>query len=142
MRQALILVAAGVAALAGAQPNLLQNAGCEQATDGQPAAWSFENWKMGGVPGVTDGVADEGRSAASVTCATDQERGAWRQIVRFQGPRYVYFSAWYKTSFAGPASGEVKGAVVRFLFFRDVWKWDHPWILSFAAPPNATGEAV
>ncbi|MBM3474971.1 MAG: hypothetical protein FJX75_17050, partial [Armatimonadetes bacterium] len=118
-----------------AQPNLLQNPGFEQATDRKPTAWSFENWKMGGVPAVAEGVAHDGRAAASVTCANDQERGAWRQIVPFQGPRYVYFSAWYKTSVGSALTGE-KGPVVRFLFFRDAAKWDHPWIPSFAAPPS------
>ncbi|MBM3499219.1 MAG: DUF4962 domain-containing protein [Armatimonadetes bacterium] len=119
-----------------AQPNLLANGGFEEVRDGLPVGWAFENWRMGGVPGVGGGGGRAGGAAASVTCATDQERGAWRQIVPLQGPRYVYFAAWYRTSFAGPPPADGKGAVVRFLFFRDAAKWDHPWIPSFGAPPS------
>ena len=117
-----------------AQPNLLTNAGLEQTVEGRPVGWTFENWKMGGVPGMEGGR--EGGAAASVTCAGEAERGAWRQIVPLEGPRYVYFSAWYRTSFGREVSAPERGAVVRFLFFRDAAKWDHPWIPSFGAPPS------
>jgi hypothetical protein len=98
---------------------------------------------MGGQPKLDDTAAHGGQRSISITCASDQERGAWRQIVPFRGPGFVAFSAWYKTSWEGPGSRagmpaprEERGPVVRFLFFRDVQKWDHPSIPWFAAPPS------
>jgi hypothetical protein len=124
-----------VTAPAWPQANLLPNPGFEQVEGERPVAWTFENWKMGGVPAVGTKTPHEGQRSASVTCATAEERGAWRQIVPFSGPGFVYLQASYRTSFPDGAR-EGQGAVVRFLFFRDAAKWDHPWIPSFAAPPS------
>jgi len=131
-----LAVASGMTQCLGQTENLLSNASFENVADGKPSDWYFENWKMGGQPSVDEGAAAEGQRSAAVTCASDEERGAWRQIVPFAGPGFLYFSAAYKTSVDGPAPSEVRGAVVRFLMFRDAAKWDHPSLPWFAAPPS------
>jgi Domain of unknown function (DUF4962)/Heparinase II/III-like protein len=118
------------------EANVVVNAGFEALEAEKPGNWGFENWKIGGEGKVEEGMAHEGRRSVSVTCHSDQERGAWRQIVPFRGPGFAYFSAWYKTSFAGRTPPEGKGAVVRFLLFRDAAKWDEVGLPSFAAPPS------
>ncbi len=133
MRYVLVLLlAVGAAA---AQDNLLRNPGFEEVANGRPVAWDAENWGTGGEPRVA-AEGHNGRYAGAVVCASDQQRAIWRQIVPCQGPGTITFNAWYRTSYDQTSGGEVRGAVVRFLFFRDAAKWDHPSIPWSAAPPS------
>lgn len=130
-----LALAAQASALAQ-DANLLRNPGFEDSAGDRPADWAFENWQMGGLCRIETDGPHTGQRCISVTCASAKDRGAWRQIVPFQGPGYVHFSAWYRTSFDALATADISGPVVRFLFFRDAGKWDHPSIPWFSAPPS------
>lgn len=126
----LLLPAAG----RGAETNLVANPGFEAVKDGAPAGWGSENWKLGGKCALDETVAHSGRRSVRIECGADGNRGAWRQMVPFQGPAYVRVSAWYRTRTA--SRSRMRGAVARMILFKDASKWQELGLPMAWGPPS------
>ncbi|MGD9495078.1 MAG: DUF4962 domain-containing protein [Armatimonadota bacterium] len=81
---------------------LLTNSDLAPRPDGtQPADWAYGDFGTGGEPLYDPEGGREGDGAAGVRCASDQQRGAWRQNAALGDARFVIASGRYRTEGAG-----------------------------------------
>ena len=101
-----------------AQQELLTNPTLASAEDGDaPAAWTYGDFNTGGAPIYDAAGGRDGDGAVGVRCASDEERGAWRQTAALGEVRYVLASGRYRTEGAGAKP------MLRLTWLRGVEGW-------------------
>lgn len=100
---------------------LLSNPTLLPSQDGtRPDAWLYSDFGTGGEALYDADGGRDGTGAAGVRCATEEQRGAWRQNVDLHGARYIHASGRYRTE----GIGDDGKALLRLTWLRAVRGWE------------------
>ena len=97
--------------------NLLQNADFAAADQDRPGSWEFLDFKTGGKPLYDAQAGRDGSPAAGIHCASDEERGCWRQRIPCEAKGHLHVSGWYRTE--GLRAKRGNGTTIRMTWSGD-----------------------